>query len=42
MGLEGKNIFFTDETRINTTSNIKGESLRETLKGTFRRISENY
>jgi hypothetical protein len=31
-GLEGKNIFFTDETRIDTASNTKGESIRLSSK----------
>ena len=31
-GLEGKNIFFTDETRIDTAPNIKGESIRVSNK----------
>ena len=28
MGIEGKNIFFTDETRMDTAPNTKGESIR--------------
>ena len=28
MNLEGKNIFFTDETRMDTAPNTKGESIR--------------
>ena len=32
MDLEGKNIFFTDETRIDTASNTKGESIRLSSK----------
>ena len=32
MGLEGKNIFFTDETRIDTEPNTKGESIRISSK----------
>ena len=32
MGLEGKNIFFTDETRMDTTPNTKGESIRISTK----------
>ena len=31
-GLEGKNIFFTDETRIDTAPNTKGESIRVSNK----------
>ena len=27
MGIEGKNIFFTDETRMDTALNTKGESI---------------
>ena len=30
--LEGKNIFFTDETRIDTASNTSGESIRVSAK----------
>ena len=32
MGLEGKNIFFTDETRMDTGPNTKGESIRVSSK----------
>ena len=32
MGLEGKNIFFTDETRLDTGPNTKGESIRVSSK----------
>ena len=32
MGLEGKNIFFTDETRMDTAPNTKGESIRVSSK----------
>ena len=32
MGLEGKNIFFTDETRMDTAPNTKGESIRLSSK----------
>ena len=32
MNLEGKNIFFTDETRIDTAPNTKGESIRLSSK----------
>ena len=32
MNLEGKNIFFTDETKITTASNTKGESIRLSSK----------
>ena len=32
MNLEGKNIFFTDETKINTAPNTKGESIRLSSK----------
>ena len=32
MNLEGKNIFFTDETKINTMPNTKGESIRLSSK----------
>jgi len=28
IGIEGKNIFFTDETRMDTAPNTKGESIR--------------
>ena len=28
MGIEGKNIFFTDETRMDVAPNAKGESIR--------------
>ena len=32
MGLEGKNIFFTDETKMDTAPNTKGESIRISSK----------
>ena len=32
MGLEGKNIFFTDETKMDTAQNTKGESIRVSEK----------
>ena len=32
MGLEAKNIFFTDETRMDTAPNTKGESIRLSSK----------
>ena len=32
IGLEGKDIFFTDETRMDTAPNTKGESIRLSSK----------